>query len=78
MKNVSLNKVWGVETNTAHVNPPPIPLVKETSTSKSEGYYVDLKLHRYPTSSTLALYDFRMYLFDHGKPKEFVLCEISK
>ena len=37
MKNVLHKKGWGEETNLAHVEPPPIPLVKETSTSKLDG-----------------------------------------
>ena len=58
-------------TNTAHVEPPPIPLIKEMSTGKSDGDYVKLKLRRYPMSSTSELFEFRMYLFDHGDPEAF-------
>ena len=73
MKNVYHKKVWGADNNPAHVEPSFIPLVKETSTGKLDGYYVKLKLCRYPTSSTSDLYEFRMYLFDHGKLEEFIL-----
>ena len=62
-----------MDTNPAHLEPPTIMLVKETSTSKSDGDYVKLKLRRYPTSSTLELYEFSMSLFDHGEPEEFLL-----
>ena len=79
MDNVSHKKGWGADTNTAHVEPPTILLVKETSTGKSDGEYVKLKLRRYPMSSTLNLYDFRMSLFDHGEQEEsFCSCKISK
>ena len=62
-----------MDTNPAHVEPPPIPLVKEMSTGKSNEDYVKLKLHRYPTSNTSDLYEFRISLFDHGDPEKFLL-----
>ena len=34
--------------------------------------FVNLKLHRDPTSSTLDLYEFRMSLFENGDPEEFL------
>ena len=40
---------------------------------KSDKYFVNLKLHIYPMSSTLDLYDFKVSLFDHGDPEEFLL-----
>ena len=43
------------------------------STGRSDGDYIKLKLRRDPTSSTSDLYEFRMSLFDHGKPEEFLL-----
>ena len=73
MKSVLHKKGWGVDTNPSQVEPPPIPLIKETSTGKSDGDYVKLKLRRYPTSSTSDLNEFRMSLFDHGDPEEFLL-----
>ena len=42
-------------------------------TGNSDGDYVKLKLRRDPTSSILDLYEFRMSLFDHGEPEEFLL-----
>ena len=72
MKNVSHKKGLGVDTNLPHVDPPPIPLVKENFTGKSDGDYVELNLRRDPTSSTLDLYGFRISLFDHGEPEEFL------
>ena len=73
MKNVSHKKVWGADTNPAHVEPPQIPLVKEIYTGKSDVDYVKLKLRRDPTSSTSYIYEFIMSLFDHCCPKEFPL-----
>ena len=66
-------KGWCADTNTDHVEHHPIPLVKETSTVKSDGDYVKLKLRRDTTSSTLDLYEFRMSLFDYGQLEEFLL-----
>ena len=63
--NFSHNKGWGVDTNTAHVDTPPVPFIKETSTSKSDVDYVKLNMRRDPTSSTSDIYEFRMSLFDH-------------
>ena len=73
MKKFSHKKGWGTDANTAHVESPPIPVIKETFNDKSDGDYVKLKLCRYPTSSTSDLYEFRLYLFDHGKQEEFLL-----
>ena len=36
MKKISYKKGWGTDTNPAHVEPPPVPLIKETSTGKSD------------------------------------------
>ena len=69
MKNVSQKIGWGTDTKPSHVEPPTIPLMKETCTGKSYGDYVKLKLCRYPTSSMLDLYELRMSLFDHGNPE---------
>ena len=38
-----------------------------------DGDYVKLILRRVPTSGTSDLYEFRMSLFDHGNPEEFLL-----
>ena len=37
MKNVSHKKGWGVDTNPAHLEPPPILLTNETYNGKSDG-----------------------------------------
>ena len=47
--------------------------MKETSTGKSDGDYVKLKLCRYPMSRMSDLYEFRMSLFDHGETEDFLL-----
>ena len=56
-----------MDTNRAHVEPLIIPLIKETSTGKSDGDYDKLKLRRDLTSSTLDINEFRVSLFDHGE-----------
>ena len=73
MKNVSRKKGLGVDANPDHVEPTPVPLVKETSTGKSDRDYVKLKMRIDPTSGTSYLYGFRMSLFDHGGPEELLL-----
>ena len=73
MKKLSHKKGYSSDTNLAHIEPPPIPLIKETWPGKSDEDYVKLKLIRYPTSSTSDLYEFKMYFFDHGKLEEFLL-----
>ena len=50
----------------AHMEPPPITPIKGTYDGKSDKYFVKLKLRRYPTSSTLEFYEFRIYFFDNG------------
>ena len=50
-----------------------IPLIKWMCNGKSDENCVQLKLHRDPTPSTLDLYEFKKYLFDHGYPEEFLL-----
>ena len=55
------------------MEPPPIPLIKETYNGKSDKDFVKLKLRRDPTSSTSDLYAFKISLFDHVDPEEFLL-----
>ena len=55
----------------SYVEPPPITLFKEKYDGKSDKYFVKQKLPRYPTLTTLDLYEFKMSLFDNGKPEEF-------
>ena len=55
------------------MKPLQILLVKETCNGKSDEYFVKLQLCRYPKSSTSDLYEFKMSLFDHGKPEDFLL-----
>ena len=52
----------------SHVEPPPITLINWTYNVKLEKDIVKLKLRKFPTSSTLDLYDFRMSLFENGNP----------
>ena len=56
-----------------HVEPPPIPLIKETHDGKSNKDFVELKLCRDPTPFTLDLYEIKMALFERGELEEFLL-----
>ena len=56
-----------------HVEPSPIPLIKERHGEKSGNDFVIIKLRRDPTSSTSYLYEFKIYFFDNGEPEEFLL-----
>ena len=62
-----------MDTNLYHVEPPSTPLMKENSTGKSDGDYVEINLRRDPMSITPDIYEFMMSLFDHGDPKELLL-----
>ena len=73
MKNVSSKKGWMTGMTQPHVDPPPIPLIKEKHYGNSDKYFVKGKLCRDPTSTTLDLYEFKMSLFDNGEPEEFFL-----
>ena len=50
-----------------------IPLIKEKHNGNSDKYSIKLKLSRDPTLPTLYLYEFKMPLFENGKPEEFLL-----
>ena len=56
-----------------HVDPPPIPRIKEKHDGKSDKYFVKLKLCRDPTLSTLDLYELKSSLFYNGETEEFLL-----
>ena len=73
MNNISHKKGCSSGINTAHVEPPPIPIIKETCNVKSDKYSIKLKLCRCPMYSTSDLYAFNMSLFDHGDLEEFLL-----
>ena len=73
MKNVLHKKGWNPGTKPAHVELLLPLLMKETYNSNPDEYFVKLKLRRDPTSSMSDLYEFKMSLFDHGKPEEFLL-----
>ena len=57
----------------AHVELPPITLIKGTCDGKSYKFFVKLKLRRHPTYSKSDLYYFRMSLSDNGEPDQFML-----
>ena len=56
-----------------HIDPPQISLIKENHDGKFDKYFVKLKLCRYPTSPMLDLYEFKISLFNNGKPEGFLL-----
>ena len=56
-----------------HVEPPHIPLIHETYDGKSDKDFVKLKLCSYSLLLMSDLYEFKIYLFDNGKPEEFLL-----
>ena len=55
------------------MDPPPILLMKIKNDTKLDKDSVKIKFRRYPTSENLDLYEFKMALFDCGKPQEFLL-----
>ena len=65
MKNISSKKGWMTGVNLSHVEPPPIPLIKENHDDNTDKDFVELKLHRYPTLSTPDLYEFKMSWLDN-------------
>ena len=69
----SHKKGWTSGITKAHVEPSPIPLIKEPYYGKSDKYSVKLKLLRDTTSSTSDLFEFKMSFFKHGEPEEFLL-----
>ena len=69
MKNVSQKKGLILGTNTADVELPLVPLIKETYTCNPDKLLVNIKLRRDHTSSTSDIYKFEIYLFDHGEPE---------
>ena len=73
MKNVSSKKLWTTKVTHLNVEPPSIPLIQETYNGKMDKDFVKLKMRRYPTLSTLDLYDFKTSLFENGDPEEFLL-----
>ena len=73
MKNVLHKEWWNSGTNLAHLEPPPIPLIRKTYNGKSDGYFVKLKHFSNPMSSISDLYEFKIYLFDHDNPEGFLL-----
>ena len=77
MENVSSNKGWMNGVTHPHIETPTIPLMKETHNSKSNKYFIKLKLRRYPTSSTLDLYEFKISLFENVKPEVLFVCNLN-
>ena len=56
-----------------HLGPPSVPLIKIKHDDKPDKYFVKIKFHRDPMSDHLYLYEFKMSLFQNGKPERFLL-----
>ena len=68
MNNVSHRNNWNLSVSEQQVDPPPTPLIKSKMYMKRERDYVKIKLHRNYMSETLDIYEFKMDLFENGKP----------
>ena len=73
MKNFYRKNTWNSGLTQAHVDPPPIPLIKGNHDDKLEKYLVKLKFCMYLTSATSDLYEFKMDFFGNGEPEYFLL-----
>ena len=54
------------------MEPPPISLIKSKNDEESDKDSVKIKLRRDPASAKSDLYEFKLALFDNGKPEEFL------
>ena len=52
---------------------PVIPLIKSNNDTKAEKDCVKIKLYKDPTLEKLNTSEFKITLFDNGKPEEFLL-----
>ena len=68
MNNVSHNKICHNVAVQTHAHSLLIPLTKSRFDLKTERDYVKIKLHRNYMSETLDIYEFKMDLFENGKP----------
>ena len=73
IKEVLNNKNWNWNAVQVHVETPLITLIKSKNDEILDIGYVEIKLHRDPTSRKLVLYELKTALFDNGKPEEFLL-----
>ena len=67
------NNNWNAGTVQVHVEPPPIPLIKNNNNEKLDKDFVKIKLHMNLTSQNVYLYEFKMVLFNDGNTKELIL-----
>ena len=70
MKNVYHTNECNSVVLQVHVEPPPTPLIEINHNYKSEKYFVQMELHRYPASYKLDPYEFKMTLFNNGELEE--------
>ena len=73
MKNIYHKKSCHTGAVKTHLDPPPLHLIKSNLDSKMERDDVKVKLCRNPTLEKLYMYEFKMFLFDNGKPEDFLL-----
>ena len=74
MNKFSHQNKWNTGTLQLHVETPPIPLIKSKNDGKLDKYSGKVKLRRDPTPEKSDLYEFKMALFDNGKPEKLLLC----
>ena len=72
MTNIFHKNGWNSGTNPAHVQPPLIPLTKETYNGESDKYFFKKKLCRDPTYSTSYLYECKMYFLSWQAGRVFI------
>ena len=77
MKNFSSKKVWMTGRNQSHLDPPLITLIKENHDGKSDKDSLKPKLRRGHKLYTLDLYEFKISLFENGKPEDFFCSLVS-
>ena len=71
--NVPHKNKWNLGVVQVHTETPHTSLIKSNHNDKADTDFVIMKVRRYPTSYKSELYEFKMALFDNGKPEEFLL-----
>ena len=61
-------KGWAFNSVQIHADTPPIPQIKSDIYTKSEKYYVKIKLHINLNPDTYDMYGFQIALFDNSEP----------
>ena len=74
MQNISHKKKCNAWLLQLHMDPPLITLEKGKHDDKLENDFVQMKLHRDPTSENSDLYEFKMALFYNGYREDCFVC----